>query len=259
MLHEQPDEETLAGVRGLLPPGEKLTNLEITIQASSGGVEAQDWARLLLRMYTRWLRSHGYSHTLQELECGPRGTVRRATVDVTGSAGEAYELLRREEGVHRLTRVSPFDSAGRRQTSFAVVELLPVRKTKEFELNMADVRVDTFRSSGKGGQNVNKRSTGVRATHLPTGLTAQRQSRSQHQNRQEAVRVLAARVAKHDDNTPAPAGGKTTAWGEQVRSYSFVPHALVKDHRTGYKTSRLQRILDGDVNELIWHSYEDNE
>jgi len=232
----------------------RLEGLEVTIQASSGGSEAQDWARLLTRMYTRWLRRHHYAYDVEDLEKTEQGLVRRATLSITDRAAEVQALLGREEGVHRLTRISPFDSGGRRQTSFATVEVIPIYKQSAFALDMSEVRVDTFRSSGKGGQNVNKRDTAVRATHVPTGITARRQTRHQHHNRIQALAALASRVEKARAQ-PQRNARRNGAWGEQIRSYAFVPHALVKDHRTGYKSGNLQGVLDGDLDGLIAGSH----
>jgi len=244
---------TLSEVKQLLHL-RRLESVEVTIQASSGGSEAQDWARLLTRMYMRWLRRHHYAYDVEELEKTEQGLVRRATLSITAQAAEAYALLGKEEGVHRLTRISPFDSGGRRQTSFATVEVTPVCRQSAFALDMSEVRVDTFRSSGKGGQNVNKRDTAVRATHIPTGITAQRQNRYQHQNRIQALAALAARVEKAQAS-PQRNARRNEAWGKQIRSYAFVPHAMVKDHRTGYKSANLQGVLDGDLDTLIAGSH----
>jgi peptide chain release factor 2 len=209
---------------------------------------------MLLRMYTRWLRRRGFEFEVEEMETTEQGLVRRATLSIEAGAGEAWVLLRGEEGVHRLTRVSPYDSAHRRQTSFATVEVTPMRKEKAFCLDMGEVRIDTFRSSGNGGQNVNKRDTAVRATHLPTGLTAVRQTRHQGRNRTLALAALAARVegaSREGGCRGVPKGRGTAAWGRQIRSYAFVPHAMVKDHRTGFRSGALQGVLDGDLDALI--------
>jgi peptide chain release factor 2 len=238
-----------------MPSTAPISSVELTVRASSGGLEAQDWARILLRMYTRWLKRHDYPYHVEETEDGEQGTLRNATISIASEkpriAKEAYSLLRSEEGVHRLTRVSPFDANKRRQTSFATVEITPVRTRGEFSLDLNEVRVDTFRSSGKGGQNVNKRDTAVRATHLPTGLTAQRQSRSQHQNRVEALAALAARVERAQQQPAKENRNGERAWGHQIRSYAFVPHALVKDHRSGKKIGNLQGVLNGDLDKLL--------
>lgn len=231
--------------------------VSLTIQAGPGGIEAQAWAKTMLRMYTRFARRHSYKCHLSDSESAQnqKNTIKKATLifDDPRAAASIYKKLEKETGVHRITRVSPFDAQGRRHTSFASVEIVALYPNEEKTLAKKDLRVETMRASGPGGQNVNKTSKAVRITHLPTGISAKSQTRSLHQNHQEALKVLAARVKKHlEKQTADKRVVKETGWGQQIRSYIFVPHQFVKDHRTGKKVGQLQRVLDGEL-ELLYN------
>jgi len=211
----------------------------VEVNAGAGGTEAQDWAEMLLRMYTRWAEAHGYKVTMTERSEGEQAGVKSATIQVSGP--NAYGWLKTESGVHRLVRISPFDAAARRQTSFASVYVYPVVDDRiQVEINPADLKTDTFRASGAGGQHVNKTESGVRFTHIPTGIVvASTQDRSQHRNRAIAMEMLRARLyelelSKREAINAATEAGKTDiGWGHQIRSYVLQPYQMVKDLRTG--------------------------
>ena len=229
----------------------------LEVNSGSGGTEAQDWAEMLMRMYSRWAEQHGYKVVLTEESPGEQAGLKSATIQVTGP--NAYGWLKTESGVHRLVRISPFDSAARRHTSFASVYVFPVVDDKiEIEVNPADLRTDTFRASGAGGQHVNKTESGVRFTHLPTGIVvASTQDRSQHRNRAIAMGMLKARLyelelKKREAVTAATEAGKTDiGWGHQIRSYVLQPYQMVKDLRTGVEKGNPAAVLDGELDEFL--------
>ena len=225
--------------------------------AGAGGTEAQDWAEMMLRMYVRWAEKHGYNVEWLEESGGEEAGIKSATVRINGR--NAYGWLKTESGVHRLVRISPFDSNARRHTSFASAWVYPVIDDKiDVEINDKDLRIDTYRSSGAGGQHVNKTDSAVRITHLPTGIVVQCQSeRSQHQNRAHAFAMLRARLyelelEKREAATDAMNAAKTDiGWGHQIRSYVLQPYQMVKDLRTNVETSNTGAVLDGDIDRFL--------
>ena len=229
----------------------------LSISAGAGGTEATDWAEMLLRMYLRWAERHRYKSEIVDRQEGEQAGIKSATVDIDGRA--AYGWLRAERGVHRLVRISPFDSQNRRQTTFALVEVLPeVDDDIEIELNWDEIRVDTFRSQGAGGQHVNKTDSAVRLTHLPTNIVAQSQNeRSQTQNKEMAIRVLKARLLeraleeKEAEVRKLKGEHVEAGWGNQIRSYVLHPYQMVKDLRTGHETGNTQAVLDGDLDAFM--------
>jgi peptide chain release factor 2 len=230
----------------------------ITISAGAGGTEATDWAEMLLRMYLRWSERHRFATEIVDQLEGEQAGIKSATVAVEGR--RAYGWLRAERGVHRLVRISPFDAQNRRQTTFALVEVLPEVEPDDtdVELDWDEIRVDTFRSQGAGGQHVNKTDSAVRLTHLPTGIVAQSQNeRSQTQNKETAVKVLKARLLerrleeKEEQLRQLKGEHVTAGWGNQIRSYVLHPYQMVKDLRTGYETSNTGAVLDGDLDTFM--------
>ena len=229
----------------------------LAIHAGAGGVDAQDWAEMLLRMYLRWAENKGYATDILDSSEGEEAGIKSVTIAINGLY--AYGYLRSEKGVHRLVRLSQFDAAHRRHTSFALVEVLPqVEDNTEIEINPDDIRVDVFRSSGAGGQNVQKNATAVRITHIPTGMVVTCQNeRSQMQNRENAMRVLRSRLLElkeqqQVENMAELRGEYTKAeWGSQIRSYVLHPYQLVKDHRTNYEVGNCQGVLDGNLDGFI--------
>ena len=229
----------------------------LQVNAGAGGTEAQDWADMLLRMYTRWSEQHGYKDSILEKSDGEEAGVKSATLCVEGD--QAYGWLKSENGVHRLVRISPFDSNARRHTSFASVAVSPVLDDSvEVEIDDKDLRVDTYRSSGAGGQHVNTTDSAVRITHIPTGVVAAVQSeRSQHQNRANAMALLKAKLyelemQKREEQAAADHGEKTDiGWGHQIRSYVLHPYQMIKDLRTAVETTNSAAVLDGDLNMFL--------
>lgn len=229
----------------------------LEVNSGSGGTEAQDWAEMLLRMYSRWAEQHGYKVVLTEESPGEQAGLKSATIQISGP--NAYGWLKTESGVHRLVRISPFDSAARRHTSFASVYVYPVIDDKiEIEINPADLKTDTFRASGAGGQHVNKTESGVRFTHIPTGIVvASTQDRSQHRNRAIAMNMLKARLyelelSKREAVNAATEAGKTDiGWGHQIRSYVLQPYQMVKDLRTGVEKGNPAAVLDGELDDFL--------
>ncbi len=229
----------------------------LSLHAGAGGTEAQDWVQMLLRMYNRWAEDKGYKVDVVDLLPGDEAGIKSATLMVLGKW--AYGYLQAEKGVHRLVRISPFDASGRRHTSFASVDVLPqVEENLEIEIDPEDLRIDTFRSSGAGGQHVNKTESAVRITHLPTGIVVQCQSeRSQIANRNTAMKILKAKLLdlelkKKEAELAALRGEQMEiAWGSQIRSYVFHPYSLVKDHRTGVETGNVDAVMDGEIDIFI--------
>ena len=229
----------------------------LEVHAGAGGTEAQDWAEIMLRMYTRWAEQHGYKVTWLEENGGEEAGLKSATVQVSGH--NAYGWLKTESGVHRLVRISPFDSAARRHTSFSSVWVYPViDDTIDIQINESDCRIDTFRASGAGGQHINKTDSAIRITHIPTGIVVSCQAdRSQHRNRATAWDMLRARMyeaelQKREAVSQAEADAKTDiGWGHQIRSYVLQPYQMVKDLRTGVETSDTQGVLDGDLDQFM--------
>lgn len=229
----------------------------LEVNSGAGGTEAQDWAEMLLRMYSRWSEQHGYKITLMEASEGEQAGLKSATMQVTGP--NAYGWLKTEAGVHRLVRISPFDAAARRQTSFASVWVYPVVDDSiEIEINEADLKVDTFRASGAGGQHVNKTESAIRITHVPSGIIVACQTdRSQHRNRATAMGMLKARLYEAELQKREAAAAQTEAakteigWGHQIRSYVLAPYQLVKDLRTGVEKGNPDAVLDGALDEFM--------
>lgn len=270
---EEGDEGTLKEVQGRLKDlGKRLATMEftrlfsgeedtysaiMTIHAGAGGTEAQDWAQMLLRMYLRWCERRGFkTEVIDELE-GEEAGIKSVTFSIDGKY--AYGYLRSETGIHRLVRISPFDAAGRRHTSFASVFVYPdVEDDIQIEINEADVRVDTFRASGAGGQHVNKTSSAIRLTHLPTGIVVQCQNeKSQHRNKDLAFKVLRSRLyelelrKREEKKKEIHEGQAEIAWGSQIRSYILAPYRLVKDHRTQLEVGNVDEVLDGGIDPFI--------
>ena len=232
-------------------------NAFLAVHAGAGGTEAQDWAQMLLRMYLRWAERRGFKASVVETSPGEEAGVKSVLIEILGK--HAYGYLKSERGVHRLVRLSPFDASHSRHTSFALVEVMPeVERDVDVKINPDELRVDFFRSSGPGGQHMQKTSSAVRITHIPTGIVAVCQNeRSQHQNKEMAMKVLRARLLelelrKHAEEQARIKGDHVAAgWGNQIRSYVLHPYKMVKDHRTGYETSDPNAVLDGDLDDFI--------
>jgi peptide chain release factor 2 len=273
LLEEDDDAELLAELDSGLKRGEKATaDLEfknmlrgedahrsamVTINPGAGGTESQDWAEMLMRMYTRWAESHGFDVTVLDLLTGEEAGIKSATLEIDGQF--AYGYLSAERGVHRLVRISPFDSQGRRHTSFASVFVYPVVDDDiEIEINEEELRIDTYRASGAGGQHINKTDSAVRITHLPTNTVVScQQERSQHKNKAQAMKMLQAAlyqiaVDEREAERAKIEGTKTDiSWGNQIRSYVMQPYTMVKDHRTNTEVGNVDAVMDGRIDEFI--------
>ncbi|MEX2090921.1 MAG: peptide chain release factor-like protein [Candidatus Paceibacterota bacterium] len=234
----------------------------LSFHSGAGGVDAQDWTSMLVRMYQKLAQRKGWRFSVLDQSFGEQGGVKNATCEIDGS--NAFELLKGESGVHRLVRISPFSAKSLRHTSFALVEVLPELLDKEIKINPQDLRIDTFRSSGPGGQNVNKLETAVRVTHIPSGIAVAVQSeRSQAQNKEKAMNLLLSRLAKLMEKDKIEELGQlkpelksgSIEWGSQIRSYVLHPYQMVKDHRTGIKSSQPEKVLDGDLDKFLATSH----
>ena len=232
-------------------------NAIVQIHGGSGGTEAKDWAEMLYRMYNRWAERKGYKISVMDYQDNEEAGINSATILVSGD--NAYGYLKKEKGVHRLVRISPFDSSGRRHTSFASVDVTPeIENDTEVEIDPEDIRVDTYRSSGAGGQHVNKTDSAVRITHLPTNIVVSCQNeRSQHQNRDMAMKLLMSKLVElkeqeNKENLKELQGDYSQiTWGSQIRSYVFQPYTMVKDHRTNAEVGNVQAVMDGDLDLFI--------
>ncbi|MCL2202059.1 MAG: peptide chain release factor 2 [Oscillospiraceae bacterium] len=233
------------------------SNAIVSFHAGAGGTEAHDWAYMLYRMYTRWAERHGMEYKLIDWLSDDEAGIKSASIEIVGE--NAYGYLKGESGVHRLVRISPFDSSGRRHTSFAAVEVTPLISDEiEIEIRTEDLKVDTYRASGAGGQHVNKTESAVRITHLPTGLVvASQMERSQHQNRYIAMRMLRSKLVeikerqRLDKIEDIKGEQMKIEWGSQIRSYVFMPYTLVKDNRTGFENGNINAVMDGDLDGFI--------
>ena len=232
-------------------------NAILTLHAGAGGTEAQDWTSMLLRMFTRFAERNGYQVEMLDYLAGDEAGVKSATLQINGH--NAYGFFRSEKGVHRLVRISPFDSNARRHTSFSACDVMPeIDDAVEVDINMADVRVDTYRASGAGGQHINKTSSAVRMTHEPTGIVVQCQNeRSQLQNREQCLKMLRAKLfeleqeKKEAEIAKLEGDQQKIEWGSQIRSYVFQPYTMVKDHRTNEETGNVQAVMDGELDPFI--------
>ena len=240
-------------LRNMLRREEDKLGAVLKINSGAGGTESQDWAQMLMRMYLRWCEKHGYKTSIVHLVEGDEAGIKSVTIQVEGDL--AYGYLKSENGVHRLVRVSPFDSSGRRHTSFASLEVMPeFNDTIEIDIRDEDLKVDTYRSSGAGGQHVNKTESAIRITHVPTGIVVACQNeRSQHQNREVAMRMLKSNLVEikereHLEKIEDIKGEqKEIGWGSQIRSYVFMPYTMAKDHRTGFEVGNIGAVMDGDL------------
>jgi len=234
-----------------------VNNAMLTIHAGAGGTEAQDWVEMLMRMYLRWAEERDFGASILDYLPGDEAGVKSVTIMIKGR--HAYGLLRSEVGIHRLVRISPFDASGRRHTSFASVMVMPeLDETINIDINEKDLRIDTYRSSGAGGQHVNKTDSAIRITHLPTGIVVQCQNeRSQHRNKDMAMKMLMSRLYEKEQEEKAKqqenlhGDKKEIAWGSQIRSYVLQPYRLIKDHRTGHEEGNVDAVLDGRLDEFI--------
>ena len=248
-------EETRLGT--LLTGEYDANNAILTFHAGAGGTEAQDWTQMLYRMYNMWAERHGYTVKLMDYLDGDEAGIKSATIMIEGE--NAYGFLKSENGIHRLVRISPFDSSGRRHTSFAAIEVMPeISDDSEIELRDEDIKMDVYRSSGAGGQKVNKTSSAVRLTHIPTGIVVASQvERSHFQNLENCKNMLRARLAEikereHLEKISDIKGvQQKIEWGSQIRSYVFMPYTLAKDHRTGFENGNIQNVMDGDIDGFI--------
>ena len=243
--------------RHMLNGEHDINNAFVSINAGAGGTEAQDWVEMLLRMYLRWAEKKNFKTEIIEILTGDEAGIKNVTFSVTGDYSHGY--LKAEIGIHRLVRISPFDAGKRRHTSFASVFVYPdIEDEIVIEIDESDLRIDTFRSSGAGGQHVNKTDSAVRITHLPTGIVAQCQNeRSQHKNKATALKVLKARLYEHQQKEQAKkmeelhSTKKQIAWGSQIRSYIMQPYRMVKDHRTNKEVGNVEAVLDGNIDGFI--------
>lgn len=232
-------------------------NAILTFHAGAGGTEAQDWVQMLYRMYARWSERHHFKVKVMDYLAGEEAGIKSASILISGT--NAYGFLKSEHGVHRLVRISPFDASGRRQTSFASLEVMPeIDDDYDIEINPADLKVDTYRSGGAGGQHVNKTESAIRITHLPTGvIVACQNERSQHQNREVAMKMLKSKLVKIKEKEhlkrieDIKGEQQQIGWGSQIRSYVFMPYTLVKDHRTNYETGNINAVMDGELDPFI--------
>ena len=253
-LEKEINERRLAA---LLSGEYDANNAILTFHAGAGGTEAQDWTEMLYRMYTRWAERHGYTYQLMDYEAGDEAGIKSATILIEGE--NAYGYLKSENGVHRLVRVSPFDANARRQTSFAALEVMPeLDDDSEIEIRPEDIEMQVYRSSGAGGQHINKTSSAVRLIHKPTGIVvASQQERSQFQNKDNCMKQLRAKlielkIQQHAEKISDIKGVQMKIeWGSQIRSYVFMPYQLVKDTRTGYETSQIDNVMDGDLDGFL--------
>ncbi len=244
-------------IKKMFTEAEDIQGAILSINSGAGGTESQDWAEMLLRMYLRWSERRGYKSNIVDILAGDEAGIKNVTITVDGDY--AYGYLKAEEGIHRLIRISPFDASGRRHTSFASVSVIPQEEDDiDIEVKEEDIRVDTYRSSGCGGQKVNKTDSAVRITHLPTGIVVQCQNeRSQHKNREMAMKLLKARLyeielkKREEEKKKSYEHKKDIAWGSQIRTYVLHPYKQVKDHRTQVETSNADAVLDGEIDEFI--------
>jgi len=251
------DVETMR-IETLLTGTYDRNNAYLSIHAGAGGSDAQDWAEMLLRMFVKWAEKKGYGVSILDLQKDTEAGIKSATIMVEGE--NAYGYLKSEKGVHRIVRISPFDTAGKRHTSFASIDIMPeVDLDVNVEIKDEDIRVDTYRASGAGGQHVNKTDSAIRITHIPTGVVVQCQNeRSQHSNRETAMKMLVAKLTEikeqeHKDHIDDLKGEYSQiAFGSQIRSYVFHPYSMVKDHRTNEETGNVQAVMDGDLDKFIF-------
>jgi peptide chain release factor 2 len=241
----------------LLANEDDKKNCILTIHPGAGGIESCDWAEMLLRMYTRYIQSKKFSYRIIDLLPGDVAGIKDATIEIKGNY--AYGLLKAESGIHRLVRISPFDANQKRHTSFVSIFVYPEVEEVNFEIKDDDLKIETFRASGHGGQNVNKVSSAVRITHIPTGITVQCQNeRSQFLNKMTALKILKSRLydyykrIEEEKLNKLEAQKTEIAWGHQIRSYIFHPYKLVKDHRTGYETTQIEKVMDGELDDFIY-------
>lgn len=273
MLEDETDEETYLETNKLLKETEKrvekfelktlltgkydTNNAILSIHAGAGGLEAQDWASMLLRLYTRWAESKGFGVQTLDILAPSEGGIKSVTLLIKGH--NSYGFLKSEKGVHRLIRISPYDSAGKRHTSFASVDVYPeLSNDIDIEIDQNDLKIDTYRASGAGGQHVNTTDSAIRITHIPTGIVVQCQNeRSQHTNRETAMKMLMAKLVQlkeeeqKEEIEDLQGSYSQIAWGSQIRSYVFHPYNMVKDHRTDYEVGDVNRVIDGDIDEFI--------
>ncbi len=247
----------LIELENLLSDEDDIKNAILTIHPGAGGTESQDWAEMLLRMYLRWIERSDFKGNIIDMLNGEEAGIKDVSVEVIGNF--AYGYLKAEAGIHRLVRLSPFDSNHRRHTSFASVFVYPdIEDNIEVEINTDDLKIDTYRASGAGGQHVNKTDSAIRITHIPTGIVVQCQNeRSQYKNKSNAMKILRARLYKHYKEEQDRAKSeiekskKDISWGNQIRSYIFQPYTMVKDHRTKEETGNIQAVMDGEIDQFI--------